>query len=117
MDHCSADDAKDSSYLKKRERNNIAVKKSREKSRLKQKDTLERVNRLRLENEDLEMKVKLLSKELSVLRDLFLEHAGINTGSVQNDSEEESPPVNALAAKMDHEYSTKPVQLQDIEDS
>lgn len=63
-------------YTKRRERNNIAVKKSREKSRAKAKETSEQVNRLRSENEMLEQKVQILSKELSVLKDLFLAHAG-----------------------------------------
>ena len=68
-----------------------------------------------MENEDLEMKVKLLSKELSVLRDLFLEHAGINNACSNkvDEEDEDSPAVNALAAKMDHEYSTKPIKLVD----
>lgn len=63
-------------YQKRRERNNIAVKKSRERSRQKAKETIEQVNRLRAENEMLEQKVEILSKELSVLKDLFLAHAG-----------------------------------------
>ena len=63
-------------YLKRRERNNIAVKKSREKSRQKAKETMEQVKKLREENESLEQKVSILSKELVVLKDLFLAHAG-----------------------------------------
>ena len=63
-------------YRLKRDRNNIAVRKSREKSRQKARETMEKVSRLKKENEDLEMKVKLLSKELNLLKDLFLTHAG-----------------------------------------
>ncbi|XP_077982732.1 CCAAT/enhancer-binding protein beta-like [Glandiceps talaboti] len=63
-------------YKKRRERNNIAVRKSRVKSKQKTQETLHRVNELKAENEQLEVKVKLLSKELSVLKDLFLAHAG-----------------------------------------
>ncbi|GAB6033360.1 hypothetical protein CHUAL_013125 [Chamberlinius hualienensis] len=62
-------------YKKKRERNNLAVKKSRTKTKMKTQETLERVNKLRAENELLESKIKLLSKELSFLRDLFVAHA------------------------------------------
>lgn len=58
-------------YQEKRERNNVAVKKSREQTREKTKQTLERVAHLRSENEQLEQQVKLLSKELDVLKDLF----------------------------------------------
>jgi len=63
-------------YKQRRERNNLAVKKSRSKTKMKTQETLERVNKLRAENENLEAKIKLLSKELSFLKDLFLAHAG-----------------------------------------
>ncbi len=53
--------------------NNLAVKKSRMRSKQKAQDTQQRVNELKEENERLEAKIKLLSKELSVLKDLFLE--------------------------------------------
>ncbi|XP_033933463.1 CCAAT/enhancer-binding protein gamma [Pseudochaenichthys georgianus] len=62
-------------YRHRRERNNLAVKKSRQRSKQKAVDTQQRVNELKEENERLEAKIKLLSKELSVLKDLFLEHA------------------------------------------
>uniref|UniRef100_A0A3P8V9W9 CCAAT/enhancer-binding protein gamma n=1 Tax=Cynoglossus semilaevis TaxID=244447 RepID=A0A3P8V9W9_CYNSE len=62
-------------YRQRRERNNLAVKKSRMRSKQKAMDTQQRVNELKEENERLEAKIKLLSKELSVLKDLFLEHA------------------------------------------
>ncbi|XP_020380100.1 CCAAT/enhancer-binding protein gamma [Rhincodon typus] len=62
-------------YRQRRERNNMAVRKSRLKSKQKAQDTQQRVNELKEENERLEAKIKLLSKELSVLKDLFLEHA------------------------------------------
>lgn len=62
-------------YRLRRERNNLAVKKSRMRSKQKAMDTQQRVNELKEENERLEAKIKLLSKELSVLKDLFLEHA------------------------------------------
>lgn len=114
-------------YQEKRARNNIAVKKSREKSRLKQRETLEKVNRLRSENQDLEMKVTLLSKELQVLRNLFLEHAGGTAGlppqceqiikvemegKPSTKQQSTPPPVNAIAARKDHEYSSpKPYHM------
>ncbi|XP_076358421.1 CCAAT/enhancer-binding protein gamma-like [Tachypleus tridentatus] len=63
-------------YRRRRERNNLAVKKSRNKSKLQTQQTLERVQKLKAENEMLEVKIKILSKELSFLKDLFLAHAG-----------------------------------------
>lgn len=88
-------------YLKRRERNNIAVKKSRERSRQKAKETIEQVNTLRAENEMLEQKVQILSKELSVLKDLFLAHAGSVT---QSDSAIDTS--DARAPIPDHQYSS-----------
>ncbi|CAL9702239.1 unnamed protein product [Knipowitschia caucasica] len=70
-------------YRQRRERNNLAVKKSRQRSKQKAMDTQQRVNELKEENERLEAKIKLLSKELSVLKDLFLEHAHNLADNVQ----------------------------------
>ncbi|XP_055061949.1 CCAAT/enhancer-binding protein gamma [Misgurnus anguillicaudatus] len=70
-------------YRQRRERNNLAVKKSRMRSKQKAQDTQQRVNELKEENERLEAKIKLLSKELSVLKDLFLEHAHNLADNVQ----------------------------------
>ena len=70
-------------YRQRRERNNMAVKKSRLKSKQKAQDTLQRVTQLKEENERLEAKIKLLTKELSVLKDLFLEHAHSLADNVQ----------------------------------
>ncbi|KAK0051423.1 CCAAT/enhancer-binding protein gamma, partial [Biomphalaria pfeifferi] len=75
-------------YKRRRERNNVAVRKSREASRQKAKDTIEKVARLREENQALEQKVTILNKELGVLRDLFLTHATatatVQAGNVAN---------------------------------
>ena len=59
---CNSDDCR-----QRRKRNNMAVKKSRLKSKQKAQDTRQRVNQLQEENELLEAKIKLLTKELSVL--------------------------------------------------
>ncbi|GIY06534.1 hypothetical protein CDAR_485871 [Caerostris darwini] len=74
-------------YKRRRERNNLAVKKSRSKTKLKTQQTVERVNQLRQENEMLEAKIKILTKELSFLKDLFLAHAGSAHGQNLTDSE------------------------------
>lgn len=52
------------------------MKRSRVKSKLRTQQTLERVNQLKTENELLEEKIKMLTKELGFLKDLFLAHAG-----------------------------------------
>lgn len=58
-------------YRRRRERNNIAVRKSREKAKQRCKDTERRVNDLSSENDKLRKRVELLSKELSVLKNLL----------------------------------------------
>jgi len=62
-------------YRQKRDRNNLAVKKSREKSRQKTSETAQRMGTLREENLRLEQKVSDLSKELGVMKELLLAHA------------------------------------------
>ncbi|RUS70042.1 hypothetical protein EGW08_022191 [Elysia chlorotica] len=62
-------------YRQRRERNNLAVRKSREASRKKAKETMDKVSKLRDENRALEQKVTILNKELMVLKDLFMTHA------------------------------------------
>ncbi len=79
----STSDKNSDDYRQRRERNNLAVKKSRMRSKQKAQDTQQRVNELKEENERLEAKIKLLSKELSVLKDLFLEHAHNLADNVQ----------------------------------
>lgn len=87
-------------YRQRRERNNLAVKKSRMRSKQKAMDTQQRVNELKEENERLEAKIKLLSKELSVLKDLFLEHAHNLADNVQPPAgaEGSSPAPNGTSA-------------------
>lgn len=63
-------------YKNKRARNNDAVKRSRAKAKAKVCETSEKVNNLKAENEDLEGKIKILSKELQLLKDMFVAHAG-----------------------------------------
>ncbi|XP_020295265.1 CCAAT/enhancer-binding protein gamma isoform X3 [Pseudomyrmex gracilis] len=74
----------DEDYRKRRDRNNQAVKRSRVKSKLRTQQTLERVNQLKTENELLEEKIKMLTKELGFLKDLFLAHAVAKCGKSSN---------------------------------
>jgi len=63
-------------YHERRRRNNIAVKKSRAKSRAHAQMTTIKVEELRHENTSLEAKVNVLSKELDLLKDLLVLRAG-----------------------------------------
>jgi len=95
-------------YKKRRERNNIAVRKSRQLSRQKAKVTEEKVTILRSENKSLEQKVKLLTKELGVLKDLFLSTAAPPTGeqsSVIVSTQEADILQELQSVETDHKYS------------
>lgn len=67
-------------YRDKRDRNNVAVRKSREKSKVRVMDTEKRVRELEDENSQLQSKIALLSKELNVLKSLFTS-AGVSQPS------------------------------------
>lgn len=59
-------------YKEKRARNNVAVRKSRAKAKEKQRVTETRVKELSDHNDALQKKVEMLTKELTVLRGLFV---------------------------------------------
>ncbi|XP_067856688.1 CCAAT/enhancer-binding protein beta-like [Heptranchias perlo] len=58
-------------YRLRRERNNIAVRKSRDKAKLRNVETQHKVLELSAENDRLQKKVEQLSRELATLRNLF----------------------------------------------
>jgi len=63
---------KSDEYRQRRERNNAAVKKSRHKSKQKTLETQRRVEQLKNENLCLERKLESLSREFSLMRDIFV---------------------------------------------
>ncbi|XP_013788770.1 CCAAT/enhancer-binding protein-like [Limulus polyphemus] len=71
-------------YRRRRERNNIAVRKSREKAKQRSRDTERRVSELSRENESLRSRVELLTKELNVLRSL-LTNVGVPQENVDSE--------------------------------
>merc|ERR1712156_380107 len=68
--------AMDKEYEIRRQKNNDAVRKSREKARAKAQTVSKRIDFLKSENEKLEEKKKLLRKELSMLKEMFLAYNG-----------------------------------------
>ncbi|XP_069739766.1 CCAAT/enhancer-binding protein beta-like [Narcine bancroftii] len=64
-------DKQSDEYRMRRERNNIAVRKSRDKAKLRNVETQHKVLELSAENERLQKRVEQLSRELSTLRNLF----------------------------------------------
>ena len=66
----------DKEYEDKRARNNEAVRRSRAKAKERAKEVQSRINNLKNENDDLEERKKLLSKELTFLKELFMKQSG-----------------------------------------
>lgn len=58
-------------YRERRDKNNVAVRRSREKSKQKISETKQRVSRLKKQNAELNNQVEVLSRELSFLKELF----------------------------------------------
>ncbi|XP_008549995.1 CCAAT/enhancer-binding protein gamma-like isoform X1 [Microplitis mediator] len=102
-----SDDDDDVDYRRRRDRNNQAVKRSRVKSKLRTQQTLERVNQLKTENELLEEKIKMLSKELGFLKDLFLAHAGTNSNPAINLQDIDINAILANDSESDFKSNTK----------
>ena len=67
-------------YKKRRERNNVAVRRSRDKTRHKREETERKVVELEEENQKLREKLTLLNKEINVLKSLF-SSVGVPTSS------------------------------------
>ena len=66
-----APDKESDEYKQKRQKNNIAVRRSREKSKIKSAELQGKVLELTTDNERLNKRVELLTKELTVLKSLF----------------------------------------------
>lgn len=95
----------DDDYVKKRERNNIAVRKSRMKAKERIEETRKRVVELSKENEELRNKVSLLQKELNVLRSLFANGgitvpSDINVQFTNSNSENQAVVLTAVTTSL-----------------
>jgi len=87
----------DDEYRERRERNNVAVKKSRAKSRARIQMTAAKVAELQRENSELEVKIKTLSKELDLLKDLLV----LQAGKKSNASASEDTTVSPSSIKLE----------------
>ena len=85
----------DDEYRERRERNNVAVKKSRAKSRARVQMTAAKVAELQRENSELEAKIKTLSKELDLLKDLLVLQAGKKSNASASEDTTVSPSFTA----------------------
>jgi CCAAT/enhancer binding protein (C/EBP) gamma len=61
----------DEEYLHKREKNNAAVKRARQKAKERVQQTHNRIQNIKTENEELEEKIRVLSAELAVMKNIY----------------------------------------------
>ena len=94
----AVEEEEDSEYRDRRERNNIAVKKSRAKSRARAQMTADKVAELQRENTELEGKIKVLSKELDLLKDLLVLQAGKKNHADSSKDAVTTSPSSAASA-------------------
>ena len=78
-------------YKQLRTRNNESVKKSREKSRREQDETIESIHQLEKENRQIIEKLQLLKEEYQQLQTIFKQHTGIDI-----DEQDSTKPVLPL---------------------
>uniref|UniRef100_A0A1I8A2K6 BZIP domain-containing protein n=1 Tax=Steinernema glaseri TaxID=37863 RepID=A0A1I8A2K6_9BILA len=86
----------DGDYQLKRQRNNAAVNKTRQKKRQEETDTAVRVDEMRKENAKLERKVESLQRELQFLKEMFVAYANNNKKDGAGGSDQ--PPSGGPAA-------------------
>ena len=70
------DSEMDEDYVKKREKNNAAVKRARQKAKEKSQQTFKRIQKIKNENKELEERIKALSKELSTMKNIYEKYTG-----------------------------------------
>ena len=77
--------AMDSDYEIKRQKNNDAVKRSRQKAKEKSRKIAENIKKFKEENKSLEEKKKLLKKELEMLKDMFMAYGSTESNQQGNE--------------------------------
>jgi len=71
-------------YKKRRERNNVAVRKSREKAKMRTRDTEKRVSELLRDNDALRKKMDMMASQMNVLKTLLIS-VGVPAESIENE--------------------------------
>ena len=91
----------DPRYQKLRKRNNESVKKSREKSRRQQDETIESIHQLEVDNQQLIENIRGLKNEYQQLYAIFKQHTGIDIDQIptpiSKSLEDENPSAPVLS--------------------
>jgi CCAAT/enhancer binding protein (C/EBP) gamma len=69
-------------YREKRMKNNVAVKRSRDKSKAKAREAQGRVQQLQAENEQLQGTVDAMTSELRYLKEMLISQAGTDSAGL-----------------------------------
>lgn len=96
-------DRSSSEYLMRRNRNNISVKRSREKNKKQTEGASKQIESLTKENEALEATIEGLNENLKVLKKVFMDHAKGLSGSSTNDL----PDIKELEKLLGHKLTEK----------
>ena len=94
-------DRNDPCYEEKRRKNNEAIKKTRAKAKAKQEETQRRMTQLRAENTDLELKIKDLSAQLKLMKNILeAHHKQQRDALIQENIENNKGELSQLIAEM-----------------
>jgi predicted nuclease with TOPRIM domain len=101
----------DPRYNQIRSRNNDSVKKSREKSRNERDKTVEEINALEEENQELVERIRILKQEYQQLQDLFTQHTGISIDQLTSSETNSTlkPSVQPKPIEQPKEIPSQPV--------
>lgn len=98
----------DPRYKQLRTRNNNSVKKSREKSRQEREETIDSINQLEQDNEQLIKNLQLIKQEYDQLQNLFKQHTGIDIDQMTT-SKSKSPSELPTSSSQSREENPTPV--------
>jgi predicted nuclease with TOPRIM domain len=100
----------DPRYNQIRARNNDSVKKSREKSRRERDETLDAINQLEDENEELMKQIQSMKQEYEQMQELFEKHTGISLDQLMSSQANSTPSIQPKPIEEAKETpSSKPV--------
>jgi len=101
-------DRNDPSYEEKRRKNNEAIKRTRAKNKAKQEETQRKVAHLKAENTDLELKIKDLSAQLKLMKNILEAHQKQQRGAlIQENIENNKGELSQLIAEINELNGTK----------
>ncbi|VDN50138.1 unnamed protein product [Dracunculus medinensis] len=89
----------DEEYALRRQKNNDAVNRTRQKKRMEERDLVERVEELRKENVKLENEVEALKKELDFLKEMFGIYAKANRNKKSDDEKNSAKDMEQEVAQ------------------